>query len=75
MLIGRNIAPWSVTERAPVLWHHPFANHTLEAKLVYPSQRFDKERSLLLEVEGTESMHEFLDLPSGWPGPDDPFPD
>lgn len=75
VLIGRNIAPWSVTDRAPVLWHHPFANHSLEASLVYPSQRFDPERSLLVEVEGTESMHEFLDLPSDWPGPDEPFPD
>lgn len=75
VLIGRNIAPWNVAERAPVLWHHPFANHTLQASLVYPSQRFDKERSLLVEVEGTESMHEFLDLPSSWPGPDEPFPD
>ncbi|MPZ68791.1 MAG: hypothetical protein GEU71_04600 [Actinobacteria bacterium] len=75
VLMGRNINPWSVTERAPVMWHHPFANHPLEADLVYPSQRVELEHGQIVESEGARSMNEFLELPSEWPGPEEAFPD
>ena len=75
ILIGRNITPWTVTERAPVLWHHPFANRPLDTELVYPSQRLDLQQSLIVEAEGTRSMHQFFDLEPEWPGPEEAFPD
>jgi hypothetical protein len=75
VLIGRNIAPWNVVERSPVLWHHPFANNPLDFEFVYPSQRLDLDQDRLVETAGTRSMHEFFELPPEWPGPDEPFPD
>lgn len=75
VLLGRNIAPWSVTHSTPVLWHHPFARHPLDTELVYPSRRVDLERGQVVEAEGPRSMNLLFGLPPGWPGPEEAFPD
>lgn len=75
VLIGRNIAPWNITESPPVLWHHPFANHPLHTALVYPNQRVDLEKEQIVETAGDLPMNEFFELQSEWPGPEEPFPD
>jgi len=75
ILVGWNVAPWSVIETTPVIWHHPFANRPLDAELVFPSQRLDLGRGHLVEVQETRSMHEFFELPRDWPGPEEAFPD
>jgi hypothetical protein len=75
VLLGRNVTPWSVTDRAPELWHHPFANHPLDVELIFPTQQLNVNQGRLVKSDAGMSMHEFFGLPPEWPGPDEAFPD
>lgn len=67
VLIAVNLYPWSMTKVTPILWHNPWANHTMP-RYVWPLPQTapDFENNRLVRLGGKRGW-ELLGLYPGWP--------
>jgi hypothetical protein len=67
ILVTRNLDPWSIAGKDPVLWHNPWARHPLSMETWQGSQKtLDLASSEMTLLEGKHAW-EILELAPKWP--------
>jgi hypothetical protein len=75
VLMLRNLAPHSVANRVPTLWHHPSPTHRVSTIApLFRQARSNETEGKIEFVEPLVTPAEFFGLPADWPGPDEAFP-
>jgi len=76
VLAATNLEPWTVARSVPTLWHHPTAEHPVALdRSPWRQAVVEAETDQLKFLEPTITPAEFFDLPTNWPGPEEPFDD
>ncbi|HUW83985.1 MAG TPA: hypothetical protein VMZ31_14470 [Phycisphaerae bacterium] len=67
VLIVADLFPWSVAQQEPILYHNPWAEHSLPADWVDLTQMLPNNQTHKYEKHRGRPLHEVLGLPQDWP--------
>lgn len=72
VLVTRNLDPWSIASKDPVLWHNPWARHTLSMETWQgPQKTLDLTSGEMTLLKGRHAW-EILKVDPAWPAMNEP---
>jgi hypothetical protein len=70
VLFLKDIGPWNIAKRNPVLWHNPWATHPIAPDMWPGFQKIPNRETQRMELREGRLSHEIFNLPAEWPTPD-----